>query len=80
MPMRYAGNLSESESAHYKDRKFTHSHRGVNYYDCWTHEDEHRPAFKEEKLQKWKIRGTDSIFNTDLNGSLGETLDLDDED
>lgn len=63
--MRYVGNLTESDSRHYKDRRFTHTDkvhgRDVNYYDCWTHEDEIPPAFGEE-LNKAKVSAFDSIF------------------
>lgn len=79
--MIYRGNLSDSDSAHYKDRRFTHTAyvhgRKVDYYDCWTNEDEHKPAFGEE-LNKEKVKALDSIFN-DIRSNLGGTVNLDEQ-
>lgn len=80
--MKFAGNKSESEAAHYKDARFTHSRvvngRVVNYYDCWTHDDETPDAFSD-RPNKGKISSLDSLFRN-TGDSSGETLDLDDDD
>ncbi len=80
--MIFAGNFSESEAAHYKDARFTHSRvvhgKVVNYYDCWTHEDETPDAFSD-RLNKRKSSELDSLFRN-TGDSLGETLDLDDDE
>ena len=72
--MIYAGNRPESEAVNYKDRVYTHStwHKGreVRWFDCFSSEDEHKPAFSDE-LQVWKIRQVDKYFRS-------ETTDDDD--
>lgn len=79
--MIYRGNLSDSDSAHYKDRRYTHTAyvhgRKVDYYDCWTHEDETKPVFGEE-LSKEKVKALDSIFN-DIRSNLGGTINLEEQ-
>lgn len=63
--MIYVGNFSESYAASYKDRRYTHStrHKGqeVRWYDCWTHEDEHRPTFTDN-LNPGKVKQVDRII------------------
>lgn len=77
--MIYAGNRTESESRSYKDRRYTHTdERGVNYYDCWTHEDELKPTFPDDRLRK-DIKQIDNLFRG-MGESLGETINLDNED
>ena len=80
--MKFAGNKSESEAAHYKDARFTHSKvvngKVRNYYDCWTHEDEAPDTFSD-RLQKGKTSSLDSLFRG-MGDSLGETLDRDDDE
>lgn len=76
--MIYAGNRPESEAKTYKDRQYTHStyHHGkeVRWYDCWTHEDEHRPAFREDELQKHKVREIDRLFRNNQEEEDYDTL------
>lgn len=78
--MIYAGNMSESYAAAYTDRTYTHStfHRGkeVRWYDCWTHEDEPKPAFGEN-LNVTKTRQVDRIIreNQPLDTCFGSELD-----
>lgn len=80
--MKFAGNKSASEAAHYKDARFTHSRvvngKVVNYYDCWTHDDELPDTFSD-RLQKGKTSSLDSLFRN-MDDSLGEMYDLDEED
>ena len=78
--MIYAGNMSESYAAHYKDRQYTHSefYRGkeVRWYDVWTHEDETKPAFGEN-LNVTKTRQVDRIIreNPPLDTGFGSEFD-----
>lgn len=79
--MIYAGNRNESESRAYKDRRYTHTDkRGVNYYDCWTHEDEMKPAFPDDRLMKDKVKQVDNMFRGIGESLGGETINFDDED
>lgn len=63
--MRFSGNRPESEAAHYNDRRFTHTEtvngKAVNFYDCWSHEDEKIPGFDDEKLRP-DLRQIDRYF------------------
>lgn len=78
--MIYAGNRVESESRAYKDRRYTHTdERGVKYYDCWTHEDELKPTFPEDRLMKDKVRDVDRMFRGMGEEISGESLSFDDE-
>lgn len=72
--MRFVGNLTESEARNYRDKKYTHTEfirgRDVNFYDCWTSEDEIKPTFGEELNQK-KVRQIDRIIRENPPNDIG---------
>lgn len=64
--MKYVGQRSESEAAHYRDKRYSHSTfskgKEVKWYDCWVNDDKAPPVFKEDDLQIDKVRQVDRIF------------------
>jgi len=74
--MLFVGNLNESSARHYNDRRYTHTSvvhgKEVRYYDCWTNEDQHRPAFGDT-LDKKKVSDLDRhIRNNSMGGDIPE--------
>ena len=69
--MRYVGNFSESYAASYQDRRYTHSTwrhgKEVRWYDCWSHDDEQKPVFPDDDVNKPKVSAFDQIFNNEKN-------------
>lgn len=69
--MRYCGIHPTSEAKQYKDIRFAYTRNGVDYYECWAHDDEMRPTFGENlNVEKTRhideiVRNPDSFWNWD---------------
>jgi hypothetical protein len=67
----YIGVFPSSDASRYKDRRFSHTSNGVNYYDCWKLENKIADAFGD-KLDITKVKAVEQVFEQPIDESVFE--------